>query len=38
MWTYAIIFFPFFIIGMMIEENGKRLLRLINIYSIKTNK
>jgi hypothetical protein len=36
-WTYAIIFFPFFIIGMVIDENGKRLFRLLNIYSVKSN-
>jgi hypothetical protein len=38
MWTYAIIFLPFLIIGMIIDENGKNLLRLINIYSINLNK
>lgn len=37
-WTCAIIFFPIFIIGMVIDENRKRLFRLINIYSIKSNK
>jgi hypothetical protein len=30
-WTYAIIFFLFFIIGMVIDENGKRLFSFLNI-------
>ncbi|MCK9415748.1 hypothetical protein M0Q97_03700 [Candidatus Dojkabacteria bacterium] len=37
-WTYAIIFFPFFIIGMIIDENEKRLFKQLNIYSIKKSK
>jgi hypothetical protein len=37
-WTCAILFFPIFIIGMIVDENGKRLFRLLNIYSIKSNK